>query len=153
VREELRPYLGNIPLDQVDLTTRARNCLINENISTVGQLADLTSTRIMRWRNAGQKTLRELRDVLGRFGLKLSDDPSRPPPADPQLLAELFLPPPKNEATPIFLKTADGDVQRVLLTRIKDLPFSTRAHNVLAEKGITFVGELVQLNFLRPFAT
>ena len=65
--EQFKTDLTNVPLDQVDLTTRARNCLVSQKISTVGQLADLSSLQIMRWRNAGRKTLRELQDVLGRL--------------------------------------------------------------------------------------
>jgi DNA-directed RNA polymerase subunit alpha len=73
--DELKAELANVALDQVDLSTRARNCLINENISTIGQLAELSLWEIMRWPNAGKKTLLEFQELLGRLGLKLSDDP------------------------------------------------------------------------------
>ncbi len=146
--DDTKAELANVALDQVDLSTRARNCLINENISTVGQLAHLNSSQIMRWRNAGRKTLLELQELLGRLGLKLSDDPSKPPPADCKLLAELLSPSSAGENTlSIDLSAANSELQRLLVTRVKDLPFSTRAQNVLIEKGITFVGELVQLNY------
>src|SRR3954464_3041836 len=64
-------------LERVDLSTRTSNCCAAEGISTLGQMAELSSIQIMRWRNAGRKTLREIREALGSVGLKLTDD-SRP---------------------------------------------------------------------------
>ena len=63
--------LADVALELFDFTTRTRNCLINESISTVGQLAVLTASDVMRWQNAGRKTLRELRELLGLLGLQV----------------------------------------------------------------------------------
>jgi hypothetical protein len=146
--DELKAELANVALDQVDLSTRARNCLINENISTIGQLAELSSWKIMGWRNAGRKTLHELQELLGRFGLKLSDDPNKPPPADPKLLAELLSSSTEMKDVPsLQLSTASDELQGLLVTRVKGLPFSTRAQNVFVQERITFIAELVQLKY------
>ena len=67
--------LPEIELDQFDLSTRTRNCLINQRVQTVGQLSGLTTADIRAWPNAGRKTLRELQELLGSVRLTLKDDP------------------------------------------------------------------------------
>jgi DNA-directed RNA polymerase subunit alpha len=69
--------LPEIELDQFDLSTRTRNCLINQRIQNVGQVSELTTADIRAWPNAGRKTLRELQELLGSVGLTLKDDPGR----------------------------------------------------------------------------
>ena len=78
----------------------------------------------MRWRNAGRKTLREIREVLGSVGLKLTDD--RIPLGKPneQVLLELASPiletAPKLQAA-IYLETAPQETRRNLVFPLKCL--------------------------------
>lgn len=61
-------------LDQLDLSTRTANCLRNARVKTIGQLVALRRADVMKWQNAGKKTLSEIRVLLGSLGLKLVDD-------------------------------------------------------------------------------
>lgn len=63
-----------VDLDRFDLTTRTRNCLVNERVSNLAQLKSLSAADILGWRNAGRKTLREIQELLGSLGLKLTGD-------------------------------------------------------------------------------
>jgi Bacterial RNA polymerase, alpha chain C terminal domain/Sigma-70, region 4 len=154
--EEQRPSTAvkDIELERIDLSTRTRNCLRNEKIFRVGQLTNITAKEVLRWGRAGKKTLRELQEILGRLGLKLSGDAKPLVPADPKLLHELSIPSlsltksvPK-DADVICVDTAERKVQQVLVSRIKQFPLSTRAQNVLVQAKVMYVGELIQLSHL-----
>ncbi len=73
-----RDILLKRKLDSFDLSTRTANCLRSAKTDTIGALVALRSTDVLRWQNAGKKTLSEIRMLLGSVGLKLSDD--RVPP-------------------------------------------------------------------------
>jgi hypothetical protein len=65
----------DIELGQFDLSPRVRNCCVREGIKTIGDLVMSTARNIMTWRNAGLKTLNEIRSLLDSLGLNLADDP------------------------------------------------------------------------------
>ncbi len=48
------------------LTARARNCLISENLLTVGAVRDVSDKNLRLIPNLGKKTLMEIRDFVGR---------------------------------------------------------------------------------------
>ena len=75
-------------LDCFDLSTRAANCIAVQELNTIGDLTCLSAEEIMRWPNAGRKTLAEIRALLGRIGLKLSGDQFPSGLIDTKLLAE-----------------------------------------------------------------
>lgn len=71
-RKDSSNYLERT-LDGFDLSVRTSNCLRNAGILTLGDLAALRSVDILGWRNAGNKTLHELKRLLSTLGLKLSE--------------------------------------------------------------------------------
>jgi hypothetical protein len=136
-------------LERVDLSTRTSNCCAAEGISTLGQMAELSSIQIMRWRNAGRKTLREIREVLGSVGLKLTDD-SRPI-GKPNEQALLKLASPISEAParlplPVYLETASPLTRKNLVFPLKKLPLSVRAKNIAVRLEARYLGEIAQLS-------
>jgi hypothetical protein len=143
--------LLEIELDRFDLSVRARNCLINQRVQTVGQLSDLTTADIRAWRNAGRKTLLELQELLGSVGLRLKDDPEPIGTFKPGLLEELKAAAPlstKAGSIPrptIFLEQAAPDMQKRLITHLKLFSLSTRARNVLVQQKLRYLGEIVRL--------
>jgi len=88
--DELNTVL-KLRLDQFDLSTRTANCMHVEGVSTLGELTEKTAKDILGWRNAGNKTLQEIRYLLGRVGLKLSDDRFPVGAVDQKLLSELSI--------------------------------------------------------------
>ena len=73
-RNDNRDELLKQRLDRFNLSTRTENCLHSANVRTVAALVSLRSTDVLRWPRAGKKTLTELKLLLGRVGLKFSDD-------------------------------------------------------------------------------
>jgi len=139
-----------VDLGRLDLSTRTRNCMIQANIETAGELATLTQDDILRLPNAGRKTLKEVREVLGSLGLKLQGDTQPAAPLNPKLIRELQVQlsvAPEPETTTIALESATRDIQRRLSTRLSYCSTSARAKGVLTSKKLIYVGDLVRLTF------
>jgi DNA-directed RNA polymerase alpha subunit len=62
------------PIEALNLSIRALNCLRNEEIRTIGQLMIAKKTDLMRIPNFGRKTLIELKEVCGYVGIILDFD-------------------------------------------------------------------------------
>jgi Bacterial RNA polymerase, alpha chain C terminal domain/Sigma-70, region 4 len=136
-------------LDRIDLSVRTSNCIHNAKLVKVGQLAALTAADILRWRNAGNKTLQEIRSVLGSLGLRLSGDEQPVGLIDQKLLLELSVAPPPVTPTiapTIYFKNAAPEIQRRLIARLKDFDLSPRAKNLIIQNEIVYLGELIQLH-------
>ena len=63
-------YLG-LPIEDLELGVRAMNCLHRAGIDTIGDLVKLSEQEVSRIRNAGIRTVREIKDRLGNLGLSL----------------------------------------------------------------------------------
>jgi len=61
----------NMSVNEIELSVRAANCLNNANILTVGQLAQKTEVEMLKYRNFGRKSLREIQEKLKALGLSL----------------------------------------------------------------------------------
>jgi len=64
-------------LADMDLSVRALNCLKAANVDTLGQLAVLQKTELLKFRNFGKKSLTELEDLLTRMNLSFGMDISK----------------------------------------------------------------------------
>jgi len=69
-KDELRKKL-NMSVNEIELSVRAANCLNNANILTVGQLVQKTESDMLKYRNFGKKSLREIEQKLIDLGLSL----------------------------------------------------------------------------------
>ena len=63
--------LLNMSVNEIELSVRAANCLNNDNITTVGQLAMKSEQEMLKYRNFGKKSLNEIKDKLAALGLTL----------------------------------------------------------------------------------
>lgn len=61
-------------LNSFDLSTRTAHCLLEAQVHTIGALASLRSTDVLKWQRTGKRTLAELRNLLGSVGLSFSDE-------------------------------------------------------------------------------
>ncbi len=57
------------PLDRLELSVRAKNCLDSENILTIRELVSLSETDLLRVRNFGKTSLKEVQAKLQELGL------------------------------------------------------------------------------------
>ena len=56
-------------IEELDLSVRSYNCLKRANIITVQELTQKTEDDMMKVRNLGKKSLKEVRDKLKALGL------------------------------------------------------------------------------------
>lgn len=59
------------PIDDLEFSVRAHNCLVTSGIKRVIDLVNLSEEDALKIKNFGRKSLREVREILGAFGLRL----------------------------------------------------------------------------------
>lgn len=62
-----------LPVDEIDLSIRARNCLRAAEIKDLNELEKWTERGLLRHENLGCKTLAELRNVMDGYGKKFAN--------------------------------------------------------------------------------
>ena len=60
-------------IEDLDLSVRSYNCLKRANINTVGELTQKTEEEMMKVRNLGRKSLKEVVQKLREIGLDLKN--------------------------------------------------------------------------------
>lgn len=89
VKEAERTRLRKIlltPVDELELSVRAHNCLKAANIKSLAELVSLQEHELLKFRNFGRKSLAELTEVVHLFGLEfgmniekfLKEEPHKP---------------------------------------------------------------------------
>jgi DNA-directed RNA polymerase subunit alpha len=58
-------------VDELELSVRSANCLQNANIKLIGELVQKTEAEMLKTKNFGRKSLREIKDILSVMGLQL----------------------------------------------------------------------------------
>lgn len=59
------------PIEELEFSVRAHNCLIGAGIKRVIDLVNMSEEDILKIKNFGRKSLREVKDILKAFGLHL----------------------------------------------------------------------------------
>lgn len=62
------------PIEELDLSVRAYNCLKRDGVHTLQDLIAKTETEMMKIRNLGKKSLKEVLDKVKEMGLKFRDE-------------------------------------------------------------------------------
>ena len=70
------PRLYEIPIEDLELSVRAFNCLKRAGITKVGQVLEMSESELLNVRNFGQKSLDELRQRLVARGYIVAPVPS-----------------------------------------------------------------------------
>ncbi|MBI2920373.1 MAG: DNA-directed RNA polymerase subunit alpha [Planctomycetes bacterium] len=71
--EELKQKL-QMSVSELDLSVRASNCLTSENIQTIGELVVRGEAELLKVRNFGKTSLKEVKKKLADMGLSLGMD-------------------------------------------------------------------------------
>jgi len=58
-------------VDELELSVRSANCLQNANIKTIGDLVQKTEAEMLKTKNFGRKSLKEIKEILAEMGLAL----------------------------------------------------------------------------------
>ena len=118
----------DIPVTEFELSVRARNCLKKMNIRTLGDLVRTTEPDLLGYKNFGETSLKEIKDMLSAKGLRLGQ-------ATEIEEEDLFGTPP---AGPLASVTNEG----VLATKVAQIDFSIRARKALETLRIETLGDL-----------
>ena len=59
----------NMTIDDLDLSVRSFNCLKRQGFQTVQELTQISEEEMMKFRNLGKKSLKEIEDKLAELGL------------------------------------------------------------------------------------
>jgi len=73
VNEEQEKLNENLwrTVDELELSVRSANCLQNANIKYIGELVQKTEAEMLKTKNFGRKSLKEIKEILTSMGLSL----------------------------------------------------------------------------------
>ena len=71
--EKLRETLS-LSISELDLSVRSANCLANEKIETIGELIGLSENDLLKFRNFGKTSLREVKKKVAEMNLSFGYD-------------------------------------------------------------------------------
>jgi DNA-directed RNA polymerase subunit alpha len=70
-KEDRLNQILRIPITDFELSVRARNCLNKMNIATLGDLVNRSEQELLSYKNFGETSLNEIKEILGSKGLRL----------------------------------------------------------------------------------
>ncbi|MHC4391455.1 MAG: tetratricopeptide repeat protein [Planctomycetota bacterium] len=124
-RASRRNAILRIPITDFELSVRARNCLNKMNIRSLGDLVIKTEEELLAYKNFGETSLHEIKQVLAQKGLRLG------------MFRE------QDEGEMVGGAASDGD-EEVLKKPVAELDLSVRAKNCMERLNLRTIGELIQ---------
>ena len=121
-----RSAVLDTPITDFELSVRARNCLRKMNVHTLGDLVRTTEPDLLSYKNFGETSLKEIKDMLTVKGLHLG-----------QALEEEGLLP-----LPVEPEVAEPEDHGVLATPIEQVQLSVRSRKALEGLGVRTVRDL-----------
>jgi DNA-directed RNA polymerase subunit alpha len=70
-KEDRLNQVLRIPITDFELSVRARNCLAKMNITVLGDLVSKSEPELLSYKNFGETSLNEIKEILGSKGLRL----------------------------------------------------------------------------------
>jgi len=114
-----------VPVSDFELSVRSRNCLQNMNIQQLGDLVKKTESELLSYKNFGETSLREIKEMLSSRGLRLG----------------MFR---EDAATRAAIERGrPGPGQDVLNKSIAEFELGVRARKCMEMLGIRTIGDLV----------
>ena len=117
----------DIPVTDFELSVRARNCLKKMQIRTLRDLVRVTEAELNSYKNVGDTTVTEIKQMLASKGLRLGQDMSSGPRLRPEDIQELV---------------GQGISEQTLGMPIAVLNLSVHSRKALQMLGIHSLGEL-----------
>jgi DNA-directed RNA polymerase subunit alpha len=108
------------PVNDFELSVRSRNCLAKMNIFTLGDLLRITEQEMLRYKNFGETSLKEVKEMLAARNLRLG----------------MF-----REAEERSISKAD---QKVLGENVEKLELTPKTQQVMEDLGVARIGDLAQ---------
>ena len=124
-RGDKRSQVLDIPISDFELSVRSRNCLKKMNIRSLGDLLRTTEQELLGYKNFGETSLNEIKQLLAGKGLRLGQaaDESKTAVRRPAV-------------------TAGNAPPEILSKSVQDLELSVRSRKALQRLNINTLGEL-----------
>ena len=117
----------DIPVTDFELSVRARNCLKKMNIRSLGDLVKTTESELLAYKNFGETSLKEIKDMLTAKGLRLGQALE-----EGSDMADLIAP-----------EEANVSNEGVLATPMDHVELSIRSRRALENLRLATLGELI----------
>ncbi len=119
------------PITDFELSVRSKNCLNKMKIKTLGDLIKRTESELLSYKNFGETSLAEIKDILNKKGLKLGMGREE---------EEALKKREKKSAKPVKVP----DNKEILDIPIANIEFSIRIRKCLISLEIKTLGDLIQ---------
>jgi DNA-directed RNA polymerase subunit alpha len=127
-----RVEILQIPISDFELSVRSRNCLAKMDIRTLGDLVQKTEQELLSYKNFGETSLTEIKDILSSKGLRLG----------------MFEEETMDEVTRRVLaatRQAEEEASKDILRHsVDELELSMRSQRCLEALGVRTIGDLTQ---------
>ncbi len=127
-KEDRLNQILRIPITDFELSVRARNCLNKMNINTLGDLVQRTEQELLSYKNFGETSLAEIKEILHSKGLRLGM-PREEAVASVELHAR---------------RVYTGENADVYNKPISDLQLSIRARRTVEALGCLTIGDILK---------
>lgn len=141
-RTDSRNRLLATPISELDLGVRTRNVLKKMGINTLGELLRVSEPELMAYKNFGDTSLQEIKNVLARRNLHLGQQPD-----DIDVAAVAAAPPPAPK-----VNVPPGS-EAILTKAVSELELSVRARRCLQRLNIVTLNDLIQKSESELLAT
>jgi DNA-directed RNA polymerase subunit alpha len=141
--EDRRNQLLRTPITDFELSVRSRNCLAKMNLQSLGDLIQRTEAELLSYKNFGETSLQEIKDILHSKALRLGMRREEILIAAPDMEDEDMMPSLPNipDGMPM-IPMGNGDIGSHADTPIGDLDLSVRASKCMTLLNIQTVGEI-----------
>ena len=132
-RLDRRNQVLEIPVTDFELSVRSRNCLKSMGLDNLGDLLKVTEQELLRYKNFGETSLREVKVILAQKGLRLGqmvEDQSAKHAAGIQLDAE----------------ESDTDSAGAMNMSLSEVNFSVRVKRCLENLGVATLADVAALS-------
>jgi len=127
-----RERLLSTPINEFELSVRARNCLKKMKIHSLGDLLNLSEIELLAFKNFGETSLNEIKALLTKRGLRLGQPADE---IDPAAVAQAAAVP----------KVVIPPGREAMVTKpVSELELSVRARRCLQRLNVVTIGELLQ---------
>ncbi len=127
-KEDRLNQILRIPITDFELSVRARNCLNKMQITTLGDLVQRTEQELLSYKNFGETSLTEIKEILHSKGLRLGM--------------------PREEAVASIeahaARASSGERSDVMNKPILELQLSIRARRTVETLGCLTVGDITK---------
>ena len=129
-KEDRLNQILRIPITDFELSVRARNCLNRMSITTIGDLVNRTEQELLSYKNFGETSLKEIKEILTSKGLRLGM-------SHEEAVASV-------EQTTMTAAPKAADSDNVGNRPISDLNLSIRARRTVETLGCLTLGDIIK---------